>query len=84
MVNSENKIKPKKQTLSRIQASEKEIEKLEAEIMFCLIKNPKLIEDFRAQLIDLDFRDEFFKNRFGRSSMNSLLAQLIFFKAVLC
>ena len=34
--------------------------------MFCLIKNPVLIEDFRAQLIDLDFRDEFFQKSFWK------------------
>ena len=66
MVNSGNRIETKRQTVSRIQASEKEIEKLEAEIMFCLIKNPFLIEDFRAQLIDLDFRDEFFQKSFWK------------------
>ena len=34
--------------------------------MFCLIKNPVLIEDFRAQLTDLDFRDEFFQKSFWK------------------
>ena len=66
MIISEKRIETKRQTLSRIQASEKEIEKLEAEIMFCLIKNPVLIEDFRAQLINLDFRDEFFQKSFWK------------------
>ncbi len=51
----------KKKTMSRVQASEKEIEMLEAEIMFCLIKNPTFIKDFRDALTDLDFSDEFFQ-----------------------
>ena len=63
---SESRIKTKKKTLTRIQASEKEIEKLEAEIMFCLIKNPTFIDDFRAELTDLDFRDEFFQKSFWK------------------
>ncbi len=57
---TENKIKSKKKSISRIQVSEKEIEKLEAEIMFCLIKNPIFIKDFKVQLTDIDFSDEFF------------------------
>ena len=56
-----NKIKIKKKTMSRVQASEKEIEMLEAEIMFCLIKNPTFIKDFKETLTDLDFSDEFFQ-----------------------
>ncbi len=66
IVASGNRIKTKKKTLSRVQASEKEIEKLEAEIMFCLIKNLVFINDFRAQLIDLDFKDEFFQKSFWK------------------
>ena len=57
----DNKINIKKKTMSHVQASEKEIEMLEAEIMFCLIKNPTLIEDFKETLTDLDFSDEFFQ-----------------------
>ena len=57
----DNKINIKKKTMSRVQASEKEIEMLEAEIIFCLIKNPNLINDFRETLTDLDFSDEFFQ-----------------------
>ena len=57
----DNKINIKKKTMSRVQASEKEIEMLEAEIMFCLIKNPTLIKDFKETLTDLDFSDEFFQ-----------------------
>ena len=57
----DNKINVKKKTMSRVQASEKEIEMLEAEIMFCLIKNPNLIKDFKETLTDLDFSDEFFQ-----------------------
>ena len=53
-------------TISRIQASEQEIEKLEAEIMFCLIKNPTFIKDFKEKLTDLDFSDEFFKKSFWK------------------
>ena len=53
----ENKIKTKTQTISRIQAAEKEIHKLEAEIMFCLIKNPIFLKDFKAQLTDIEFSD---------------------------
>ena len=58
---AENKIKPRARTISRIQAAEKEINKLEAEIMFCLIKNPKFIKDLKAQLTDIDFSNEFFR-----------------------
>ena len=58
---SDNKINIKKKTMSRVQASEKEIEMLEAEIMFCLIKNPTFIKDFKETLTDLDFSDEFFQ-----------------------
>ena len=58
---SYNKINIKKKTMSRVQASEKEIEMLEAEIMFCLIKNPTFIKDFKETLTDLDFSDEFFQ-----------------------
>ncbi len=61
---AKNKIKPRTQTISRIQAAEKEISKLEAEIMFCLIKNPSFIEDFKAHLTDIDFSDEFFQKSF--------------------
>ena len=57
----DNKINIKKKTMSHVQASEKEIEMLEAEIMFCLIKNPTFIEDFKEALTDLDFSDEFFQ-----------------------
>ena len=57
----DNKINIKKKTMSRVQASEKEIEMLEAEIMFCLIKNPTFIKDFKEMLTDLDFSDEFFQ-----------------------
>ena len=57
----DNKINIKKKTMSRVQASEKEIEMLEAEIMFCLIKNPTLIKDFKETLTDLEFSDEFFQ-----------------------
>ena len=57
----DNKIRIKKKTMSRVQASEKEIEMLEAEIMFCLIKNPTFIKDFKETLTDLDFSDEFFQ-----------------------
>ena len=60
----ENKFKTKTQTISRIQAAEKEINKLEAEIMFCLIKNPILIKDFKSQLTDIEFSDEFFQKSF--------------------
>ena len=63
---AQNKIKSKRKTVSPIQASENEIEKLEAEIMFCLIKNPILIKDFRAQLTDLDFGDAFFQKSFWK------------------
>lgn len=63
---SESQIKTKKKTFTRIQASEKEIEKLEAEIMFCLIKNPTFIDDFRAELTNLDFRNEFFQKSFWK------------------
>ena len=34
--------------------------------MFCLIKNLVFINDFRAQLIDLDFKDEFFQKSFWK------------------
>ena len=57
----DNKINIKKKTMSRVQASEKEIEMLEAEIMFCLIKNPTFIKDLKETLTDLDFSDEFFQ-----------------------
>jgi len=57
----DKKINIKKKTMSRVQASEKEIEMLEAEIMFCLIKNPTFIKDFKETLTDLDFSDEFFQ-----------------------
>ena len=57
----DNKINIKTKTMSRVQASEKEIEMLEAEIMFCLIKNPTFIKDFKETLTDLDFSDEFFQ-----------------------
>ncbi len=57
----DNKMNIKKKTMSRVQASEKEIAMLEAEIMFCLIKNPTFIKDFRESLTDLDFSDEFFQ-----------------------
>ena len=57
----DNKINIKKKTMSHVQASEKEIEMLEAEIMFCLIKNPTFIKDFKETLTDLDFSDEFFQ-----------------------
>jgi len=57
----DNKINIKKKTMSRVQASEKEIEMLEAEIMFCLIKNPTFIKDFKETLTDLGFSDEFFQ-----------------------
>ena len=57
----DNKINIKKKTMSRVQASEKEIEMLEAEIIICLIKNPNLINDFKETLTDLDFSDEFFQ-----------------------
>ena len=62
----DNNINIKKNTLSRIQASEKEIEKLEAEIMFCLIKNPTFIHDFGQELADLEFSDEFFQKSFWK------------------
>ena len=62
----DNKINIKKKTMSRVQASEKEIEMLEAEIMFCLIKNPNLIKEFRETLTDLDFSDEFFQKSFWK------------------
>ena len=58
---AQDKIKPRTQTISRIQAAESEISKLEAEIMFCLIKNPKFIKDHKAQLTDIDFSNEFFR-----------------------
>ena len=58
---AQEKIKPRTQTISRIQAAESEISKLEAEIMFCLIKNPKFIKDLKAQLTDIDFSNEFFR-----------------------
>ena len=45
---AENKIKTKTQTISRIQAAEKEINKLEAEIMFCLIKNPSIYKGLQS------------------------------------
>ena len=61
-----NKINIKKKTMSRVQASEKEIEMLEAEIMFCLIKNPTFIKDFKETLTDLDFSDEFFQKSLWR------------------
>ena len=57
----DNKINIKKKTMSHVQASEKEIEMLEAEIMFCLIKNPTFIKDFKETLTDLDLSDEFFQ-----------------------
>ena len=57
----DNKINIKKKTMSRVQASEKEIEMLEAEIMFCLIKNPTFIKDFKETLTDLGFSDKFFQ-----------------------
>ena len=34
--------------------------------MFCLIKNPVFIVDFRAKLTGLDFRDEFFQKSFWK------------------
>ena len=58
--NSENKNKTKSETISRIKVAEKEINKLEAEIMFCLIKNPIFIKDLKTQLTNIDFSDEFF------------------------
>ncbi len=58
---AENEIKKEKKTISRIQTSEKEIEKLEAEVMFCLIKNPTFINEFKAELTNIDFSDEFFE-----------------------
>ena len=79
---SENRIKIRKKTLSRIQASEKEIEKLEAEIMFCLIKNPIFIDDFRAKLTDLDFRDEFFQKSFWKIQHESLSSSSEVFNSV--
>ena len=69
---AQNKIKSQRKTTSPIQASETEIEKLEAEIMFCLIKNPMLIKDFRAQLSDLDFSDAFFQKSFWKIQHESL------------
>ena len=57
----DNKTSSKKKNVSHVQASEKQIEKLEAEIMFCLIKNPTFIKDFKETLTDLDFSDEFFQ-----------------------
>ncbi len=57
----DKKININKKTISHIQASEKEIEKLEAEIIFCLIKNPTFIQDFKEALADLDFSNEFFQ-----------------------
>ena len=57
----DNKINIKKKTMSHVQASEKEIEMLEAEIMFCLIKNPTFIKDFKETLTDLGFSDKFFQ-----------------------
>ncbi len=69
---AKNKFKGKRKTVSPIQASETEIEKLEAEIMFCLIKNPILIKDFRAQLTDLDFSDAFFQKSFWKIQHESL------------
>ena len=62
----DNKINIKKKTMSHVQASEKEIEMLEAEIMFCLIKNPTFIKDFKETLTDLDFSDEFFQKSFWK------------------
>ena len=41
------KLNLESQTISRIQAAEKEINKLEAEIMFCLIKNPHIYKGFQ-------------------------------------
>ena len=56
--------------MSRVQASEKEIEMLEAEIMFCLIKNPTFIKDFKETLTDLDFSDEFFQKSLWKINTN--------------
>ena len=55
--------------------------------MFCLIKNPVLIEDFRAKLINLDFRDEFFQKSFWKiqhekSSGSSELFNAVSAKAI--
>ena len=69
---AQNKNKSQRKTVSPIQASENEIEKLEAEIMFCLIKNPILIKNFRAQLTDLDFGDAFFQKSFWKIQHESL------------
>ena len=79
---SDKKINTKKKKLNRIQASEKEIEKLEAEIMFCLIKNPIFVQDFRAQLTDLDFRDKFFQKSFWKIQHESSSGSSEIFNAV--
>ncbi len=63
---SENRNQTKLQTLSRIQIAEKEINELEAEIIFCLIKNPIFIENLKTQLVDIDFIDEFFQKSFWK------------------
>ena len=34
--------------------------------MFCLIKNPTFIEEFKEKLTDLDFSNEFFKKSFWK------------------
>ena len=61
-----NKNRSKKNSMSHIQTSEKEIVKLEAEIMFCLIKNPQFVKDFKEDLSNLEFSDEFFQKSFWK------------------
>ena len=59
-----NKNTVQKNTQSSIQASEREIEKLEAEIIFCLAKNPEIIKELKDKLIEIDFKNQFFKKSF--------------------
>ncbi len=72
----------RKKTLTSIQSSEREIEKLEAEIMFCLVKNPNLLRDLKAELTDIDFRDEFFQRSYWRIQHEPLSSSKDTFDAI--
>ena len=79
---AENKIKKERKTISRIQASEKEIEKLEAEVMFCLIKNPSFINEFKTELTHIDFCDEFFEKSFWKIQHEPLSSLMDIFYSI--
>ena len=50
--------------------------------MFCLIKNPIFIDDFRAKLTDLDFKDEFFQKSFWKIQHESASSSKEIFNSV--